>query len=175
MRRTTAAALAALCLFTISAAAQKRPVVPTPASVLGFEPGADRKLPSWAQVVDYFQKLDAASPRISVRVLGKTTLGRPFIAAFIGDSATLRALPKWRAIQQRLADARLRRPGERDSLVMNGIFGFAMLCYTKAMGLNPAWAGIQRIVVRDRVVGDFRSQGHHIQVGSVGSRPAARI
>lgn len=29
-----------------------------------------------------------------------------------------------------------------NSLVMNGIFGFAMICYTKAFGLNPAWAGI---------------------------------
>ncbi len=29
-----------------------------------------------------------------------------------------------------------------NSLVMNGICGFAMLYYTKALGLNPAWAGI---------------------------------
>lgn len=29
-----------------------------------------------------------------------------------------------------------------NSLVMNGVFGFAMICYTKALGLNPAWAGI---------------------------------
>jgi len=29
-----------------------------------------------------------------------------------------------------------------NSLVMNGIFGFAMLYYTKALGLNPSWAGI---------------------------------
>ncbi len=28
------------------------------------------------------------------------------------------------------------------SLVMNGIFGFAMLYYTNALGLNPAWTGI---------------------------------
>jgi len=119
MRRCTAL-LAALSLFAAPGAAQERPAVPTPASVLGFEPGADRKLPSWAQVVDYFQKLDAASPRIRMRVLGATTLGRPFIAVFIGDSATLHDLPKWREIQQRLADARQRRPGERDSLVMNG-------------------------------------------------------
>ena len=28
-----------------------------------------------------------------------------------------------------------------NSLVMNGIFGFAMLFYTKSLGLNPAWAG----------------------------------
>ncbi len=94
--------------------------VPAPAAALGFEPGADRKLPTWTQVVDYFTRLNAASPRIRVRTLGKTTLGRPFIAAFIGDSATLAQLPRWREIQRRLADARSRRPGERDSLVMNG-------------------------------------------------------
>jgi len=29
-----------------------------------------------------------------------------------------------------------------NSLVMNGINGFAMLYYTKALGLNPSWAGI---------------------------------
>jgi GPH family glycoside/pentoside/hexuronide:cation symporter len=29
-----------------------------------------------------------------------------------------------------------------NSLVMNGIFGFAMLFYTKALGLDPMWAGI---------------------------------
>ncbi len=28
-----------------------------------------------------------------------------------------------------------------NSLVMNGIFGFAMMFYTKSLGLNPAWAG----------------------------------
>lgn len=28
-----------------------------------------------------------------------------------------------------------------NSLVMNGIFGFALLFYTKALGLNPQWAG----------------------------------
>lgn len=29
-----------------------------------------------------------------------------------------------------------------NSLVMNGIFGFAMLFYTKSLGLDPAWAGL---------------------------------
>ena len=82
------------------------PAVPTPASVLGFEPGASRKLPSWKQVVAYFTALDAASPRVAVRTLGTTTLGRPFIAAFIGDSATIASLPRHQAIQRRLADPR---------------------------------------------------------------------
>src|SRR5215213_9647610 len=63
--------------------------VPAPAAVLGFEPGADRKLPEWRQVVEYFQRLDRASPRVALRTLGPTTMGRPFVAAFIGDSATI--------------------------------------------------------------------------------------
>ena len=95
--------------------------VPTPAAVLGFEPGTDRRLPTWSQVVDYFGRLDAASPRVTVRTLGRTTMGRPFIAAFVGDSATLADLPRHAEIQRRLADARLRRgPGARDSLVAGG-------------------------------------------------------
>src|SRR5919202_2831687 len=91
--------------------------VPTPASVIGFEPGTDRKLPSWRQVVDYFTALDAASPRLELHVLGRTTLGRPFVAAFIGDSATIADLPRYREIQRKLADPRLQQPGERARLL----------------------------------------------------------
>ena len=84
--------LAALCFASSATAvsAQRRaaPAVPSPTSVLGWEPGADRKLPSWKQVTDYFAAVDKASPRVSVRTLGKTTLGRPFIVAFISDSAS---------------------------------------------------------------------------------------
>lgn len=94
--------------------------VPSPAQVLGYEPGADRRLPSWAQVVDYFTRLDAASPRVAVRTLGRTTMGRPFVAAFLGDSATIASLPAYAEVQRRLADPRLRRPGERDSLLARG-------------------------------------------------------
>ena len=94
--------------------------VPTPASVIGFEPGADRKLPEWQQVVAYFKALAAASPRVQLRVLGKTTLGRPFIAAFIGDSATLANLPRVHESQRKLADPRITSVAERASLEKNG-------------------------------------------------------
>ncbi|HEU4586959.1 MAG TPA: M14 family zinc carboxypeptidase, partial [Gemmatimonadaceae bacterium] len=87
---------------------------------LGFEPGTDRKLPSWKQVVDYFTALDRASPRVSVRTLGTTGMGRPFIAAFIGDSAVIANLPSYREIQRKLADPRTRESGERASLIANG-------------------------------------------------------
>jgi hypothetical protein len=82
--------------------------LPAPASILGWEPGTDRKLPTWAQVTAYFTALDKASPRVSVRTLGKTTLGRPFLVAFIADAATIANLPRYRRIQQELWDPRTR-------------------------------------------------------------------
>src|SRR5690242_907864 len=97
-----------------------RDPIPTPSSILGFDPGADRRLPTWKQVTDYFTALDKASPRVSVRTLGKTTLGRPFIVAFISDSATLRNLDRYREIQRKLMDPRLQSVGERQRLLDEG-------------------------------------------------------
>ena len=94
--------------------------VPTPASVLGFEPGTDRKLPTWKQVTDYFTALDKASPNVTVRTLGKTTLGRPFIVAFFSEPQTLANLPRYQQIQKKLVDPRLQAQGERDRLIADG-------------------------------------------------------
>lgn len=94
--------------------------VPTPAAILGWEPGTDRKLPSWKQVTDYFAAVDKASPYVSVRTLGPTTLGRPFIVAFISDEATLRDLPKYQKMQQQLMDPRQRAAATRDELIAIG-------------------------------------------------------
>jgi hypothetical protein len=94
--------------------------IPSPASIIGFEPGTDRKLPTWKQITDYFTALDRASPRVSVRTLGKTTLGRPFLVAFIGDPATLASLDRYRQIQRKLLDPRLRSSGERQKLIADG-------------------------------------------------------
>ena len=92
--------------------------IPTPASIIGFEPGTDRKLPTWKQVTDYFTALDKASPRVSLRTLGKTTLGRPFLVAFISEPSTLANLERYRQIQRKLMDPRLRTPGERERRVV---------------------------------------------------------
>ena len=103
-----------------SAIAQQSRNLPTPASILGFEPGADRHLPSWKQITDYFTALDKASPRVTVRTIGKTVLGRPFVVAIISDSSTLANLEHYRQIQRKLMDPRLQAAGERDKLLAEG-------------------------------------------------------
>ncbi|HEX8184299.1 MAG TPA: M14 metallopeptidase family protein, partial [Blastocatellia bacterium] len=81
--------------------------VPSPRDVIGFTPGDDRKLASWAQMVDYFKQLDRSSNRVVVEELGKTTLGRPFLLAVISSQANLARLDYYKEIQRKLADPRL--------------------------------------------------------------------
>src|SRR5215203_4896075 len=80
--------------------------VPAPEEVLGFRPGDDRKLASWAQTVEYFRRLDAASPRVRVEELGKTTLGAPFVLATISAPENIERLETYKDIQRMLADPR---------------------------------------------------------------------
>ena len=129
-----------------SAAAQRG--IPTPASILGFEPGADRHLPSWKQIIDYFTALDEASPRVSVRTLGKTTLGRPFIVAFISDSSTLANLEHYRQIQRKLMDPRLQAAGERQRLIDEGK---NVILVTSAIHSTESGGFTTPIVLADRL------------------------
>jgi uncharacterized membrane protein YgcG len=126
----------------------QKAAIPTPASILGFEPGADRHLPSWKQITDYFTALDKASPRVTTRVLGKTTLGRPFLAVFISDSATLANLEHYRQVQRRLMDPRLQANGEREKLIDEGK---NVILVTSAIHSNESGGFTTPIVLADRL------------------------
>ncbi len=96
-------------VFSYAALAQKQ-AIPAPEDVLGFRPGDDRKLASWAKVIEYFQKLDAASDRVQFEEIGKSTKGAPFVYATISASENLAKLAQYRAIQDQLADPRKLSP-----------------------------------------------------------------
>ncbi len=91
-----------LILLSASLLAQ----IPHPKDSLGFTPGDDRKLASWAQVVDYFKKLDAASERMIFEEIGKTTMGAPFVFATVSSPENLKNLEKYKQINAKLADPR---------------------------------------------------------------------
>ncbi|MGH9883681.1 MAG: M14 family metallopeptidase, partial [Pyrinomonadaceae bacterium] len=83
-----------------------KPSLPSPYSVLGFTPGDDRKIADWTQITDYFTRLDKASDRMLVQVMGQSTLKRPLIAAFISSRENILALNKYKDIQRKVADPR---------------------------------------------------------------------
>jgi Zinc carboxypeptidase len=96
--------------------------VPAPREVIGFTPGDDRKLASWAQIVDYFKHLERASNRVKFQELGKTTLGRPFVLATISSPANLARLERFKEIQHKLADPRTinSNDAEAEKLIAEG-------------------------------------------------------
>src|SRR5438067_5313919 len=101
-----------------SALAQRKSI-PAPAEVLGFTPGDDRKLASWAKVVEYFQKLAATSDRVKFEEIGKSTMGAPFVYATISAPENLKRLDEFKEIQRQLADPRLLDAGSADVPVRN--------------------------------------------------------
>src|SRR5687768_1784483 len=149
--------------FTAIALAQAS-ALPTPASVLGFEPGTDRKLPTWKQVTDYFTALDRASPRVTVRTLGKTTLGRPFIVAFIGDPSTLQNLERYREIQRKLMDPRLQRQGERERLLADGK---VVVLITSSIHSTEVGGFMTPLVLADRLARAATPEARQILASSI--------
>lgn len=136
-RRVPIACLAALLILSLSsliqaqrsARAPSRVAVPTPHLALGFTPGDDRTIADWRQITDYFARLDKASDRVLVREIGRSTLRRPLVAAFISSRENILALNKYQEIQRRLADPRtVQTPTQRDSLVNSGKVVVAISC-----------------------------------------------
>jgi len=142
----------------------QRSTIPTPASILGFEPGADRHLPSWKQITDYFAALDKASPRVSVRTIGKTVLGRPFIVAIISDSSTLANLEHYRQIQRKLMDPRLQSAGERERLLSEGK---NVILVTSAIHSTESGGFTTPLVLADRLARDADPEARQILANSI--------
>ncbi|MEO8036641.1 MAG: M14 metallopeptidase family protein, partial [Acidobacteriota bacterium] len=109
-----------LLALLLAAASLIAAPVQTPSQFLGFEVGADRKLADYRQVVSYFRALSAASPRVQVESLGKTTLGEDFIMAVISSEENMKNLPRIRAIARELADPRGLTDAQIDALVREG-------------------------------------------------------
>jgi hypothetical protein len=82
--------------------------------------GADRQLADWTQITEYFHKLDAASPRVRVDVVGRTTGGRPFLVVAITSEANMARLEEIRRDNLRLADPRRLSPADAASLIASG-------------------------------------------------------
>jgi hypothetical protein len=125
------AALSITSFFCISATSASQQVrqrpsttrkIPAPRDVIGFTPGDDKKLASWAQIVDYFKRLEQQSDRLKLQELGKTTLGRPFVLATISSPSNLARLDYFKEIQRKLADPRTfsSNDNEAEKLIAEG-------------------------------------------------------
>jgi hypothetical protein len=93
---------------------------PPPEEFLGHPVGADRKLADYRQIVAYLDLLDAASDRLDLLRLGRTTLGEDLVVAAISSARNLRDAGRHRETAARLADPRGLGAAEERRLVDQG-------------------------------------------------------
>ena len=139
-----------LILFT---AAALTAAVPTPKSHFGHEIGADRTVLDWDRVVSYFRALEKESPRLRVQELGKTTEGRPMIAAFIAAPETLQHLDRYLEIQKKLADPRITPPATVEPLIAKGKTVVLITCSIHSTELASTHTAVEfawRLITEDR-------------------------
>jgi hypothetical protein len=79
--------------------------VPTPVSVLGHTPGDDFYLADYEDAVRYFHAAAAASDRMKMFTVGKTTEGRDIEVGVISSPANLARLDEYKKNARRLAVA----------------------------------------------------------------------
>ncbi|HKF42081.1 MAG TPA: M14 family metallopeptidase [Thermoanaerobaculia bacterium] len=101
---------------------------PTPSEFLGFEVGADKKLADYRQIAKYFQALKAASPRVDIEVLGKTTLGEDMFLAVISSEENIKNQKAIRENARRLADPRGLSDAEVQKLTHDGKLVLLVTC-----------------------------------------------
>ncbi|MGN6362805.1 MAG: M14 family metallopeptidase [Thermomicrobiales bacterium] len=112
--------------------------VPTPEAVLGQPVGAERFIPDWPEMVDYFTRLAAASDRVQVEELGRSTDDNPFILVTISAPENLARHDELRAINQRLFDPRGVASEEVEGLIANGRSVALLLCTQHSNELGAA-------------------------------------
>ena len=110
----------ALCLVAAPHAQNRPAPVPTPDSVFGFAPGADYKLATYDQSIEYFRKLATASRYIKLFEAGKTSQGRTMYFALISTPENLAKIDRYREIWQRLAHPQGLTDAEAERLAAEG-------------------------------------------------------
>ena len=95
--------LLAVSLFVTFPDASAQPSVPKPEDHFGFIPGADRMLFNYEELIDYFTKLDKASPMLKMVEIGQSPMGKKMYIAFISSEKNIKNLDKLRDINKTLA------------------------------------------------------------------------
>jgi len=104
MRTQIARYLLSLCISLLLPGARlPAQTLPTPESVLGHKPGDDFYLASYDESLGYFQKLAAATDKMRLINVGKTSEGRDWYIAVISSAENLKNVERYRDIARRIA------------------------------------------------------------------------
>ncbi len=100
MKRITFAAMMLLCITGMAAQTGS---ITNPADFFGFEPGSDRNLCTYEQLISYLQEIDGQSDRIRMEEIGRSPMGKPMFIAFISNEENIKNLESLKEINRELA------------------------------------------------------------------------
>ena len=121
MNRPTRSLLRVLLVFVLtSPVLQAQTDVTSPTEQFGFNIGDDYQLANYAQLVEYWQKLDQESDRMMLVEIGRTAEGRPQLMAIITSPENHATLDRYKEISRRLALAEGLTDGEARALAAEG-------------------------------------------------------
>src|SRR4051812_2571947 len=100
-RTWRAAVLPIAFLATTGSAVLAQGHVTTPKEFFGHNIGDDYFLPNYDQFMAYWKKIDGESDRMQAVEIGKSSEGRPHMAAVITDPANFKLLQRYKDISLR--------------------------------------------------------------------------
>src|SRR6266851_114583 len=80
--------------------------IPSPKDILGHHIGEPKKLTYYADILKYYRALAAASPRVKVLTIGRSTEGRDLVVVFVAAEESIASLETYRGYLAQLADPR---------------------------------------------------------------------
>jgi hypothetical protein len=94
--------------------------IPTPAETFGHEVGADRKLIPYPDVLSYLETIAAASDRVSIEEVGRSTLDNPIKVVILTSPENQATLGRLREIARLIAKPGDLTPEQSQQLVDEG-------------------------------------------------------
>ncbi|MFQ5778030.1 MAG: M14 family zinc carboxypeptidase, partial [Terriglobia bacterium] len=116
-RRLTLAAPAAVLILSLAAGAQE---IPAPEEFFGRPLGEDRFLAPYPKIVEYLDRLAAASERVTVERAGQSTLGNDMLVVILTAKANQERLAEYREVARRLANPDGLSEAEARELIARG-------------------------------------------------------
>ena len=146
----------------------------SPKEQFGKDLGADYFLANYAQLTEYWKKLDKESDRFTLTTIGKTAEGREQYMAIVTDPANHRNLARYKDIAKRLAKAEalseqqareLAKSGKSVVWIDGGLHATEVLCAQVLM--ETGWQLVSRTCCsRCRVPLPVRKPDCHSRAGS---------
>lgn len=108
--------LLALTMAHVSVYAQ----YPSPKEHFGFEPGEDRMLFNYEELVNYMTRLHRLSGNMHIEQIGESWMGKPIYAVFISSVENIQRLNELKIINRELAMNGDLTPDERETMIADG-------------------------------------------------------